>query len=248
MPFLKLNFLILFVAIPLATFGAVMQSPSYQIENDSINIGGTENSVSSNYQLSDTVGESATGNSSSASYTLYAGYRQMAGSSIAISSPSDITMSPSINGLTGGTSDGSAAWTATTDAPGGYTLAIKASTNPALKSSNDSFADYTPGGANPDFAFSIVASASEFGFTPEGTDIVTKYKDNGSSCNTGSSDTVNSCWYNFTTSDETVAQGSSSNSPTGMVTTVKMRSQSGVSHIQTNGSYAATITATATAL
>ena len=84
MPFLKLNFLMLFIAIPLAAFSAVMQSPSYQIGNDSINIGGTENSVSSNYQLSDTVGESATGNSSSTSYNLYAGYRQMTGSSIAI--------------------------------------------------------------------------------------------------------------------------------------------------------------------
>lgn len=238
----------LIIAIPLLAFGAVMQSPSYQIQNDSINVGGTENSASSNYQLSDTVGEIATGNSTSTSYNLYAGYRTMTGAYVAISAPADVTMSPPINGLTGGTGDGSAVWTTTTDAPGGYTLAVKASTNPALKSANDSFADYTPAGANPDFTFSIAATASEFGFTPEGSDIASTYKDNGSSCNTGSSDTADACWDNFSTTDKTISQSTAGNSPTGTLTTVKMRSQSGTSHIQTNGTYTATVTATATAL
>ncbi|MBI2120145.1 MAG: hypothetical protein HYT94_00795 [Parcubacteria group bacterium] len=148
----------------------------------------------------------------------------------------------------GGTSDGSAIWTATTDSPGGYTLAVKSSTDPSLKSGNDSFADYTPAGANPDFTFSIAATDGEFAFTPEGNDLVQKYKDNGSSCNAGSGDTADACWNRFSTADETVAQGSSSNSPSGTATTIKMRSQSGASHIQTNGTYTATITTTATAL
>jgi hypothetical protein len=239
------------IAFPLIAFGAVMQSTSYKIDSDSINVGGTENSISSNYTLSDTVGEVGTGNSTSVSYNLYAGYRSMTGAYVAISAPADVTMSPAINGLTGGTSNGQAAWTITTDAPGGYTLAVKASTNPALKSSNDSFADYTPvSGAVPDFAFSIATTDSEFGFTPEGSDIVQKYKDNFIllSCNTGSSDTANSCWYNFSTTDETISQSTAANNPTGTMTTVKMRSQSGTSHIQTSGTYTATITATATAL
>lgn len=248
MRFLQVYFFMFIAIVPSLAFSAAMQSSSYQIQNDSINVGGTENASSASYRLSDTIGEAGTGNSTSASYNLYAGYRQMTGSYIAISSPSDVTMSPSINGLTGGTSNGSAVWTATTDSPGGYTLAVKASTNPALKSGNDSFADYTPSGANPDFTFSIAATDSEFGFTPEGSDIVQKYKDNGSSCNAGSSDAADSCWYNFTTSDETVAQGTGSNSPSGTATTIKMRSQSGASHIQTNGTYTATITTTATAL
>lgn len=241
-------FLSLIIAIPLLAFGAVMQSSNYQIQNDSINIGGTENSVSSNYGLSDTIGEVGTGNSTSTSYNLYAGYRQMTGAYVAISAPPDVTMTPSINGLTGGTSNGSATWTTITDAPGGYTLTVKSSTNPALKSANDSFADYTPTGASPDFAFSIAATDSEFGFTPEGGDIIQKYKDNGSSCNTGSSDTADACWDNFSTTDKTISQSTSGNSPTGTATNVKMRSQSGTSHIQTNGAYTATVTATATAL
>lgn len=240
-------FLLLIIALPLLSFGAAMQSTNFQIESDSINVGGTENSISSNYKLSDTVGEIGTGNSTSTSYNLYAGYRNMTGAYVAISAPADVTMSPSINGLTGGTSNGSAAWTTTTDAPGGYSLTVKVSTNPALQSGNDSFADYTPSGA-PDLTFSAAAADSEFGFTPEGNDIVQKYKDNGSSCNTGSSDTADSCWYNFSTADETIAQSTGGNSPTGTVTTLKMRSQSGTSHIQTNGTYTATVTATATAL
>lgn len=247
MKLFQLQFAVLII-IPSFAFSAAMQSSNYQIESDSVNVGGTENSISTNYRLSDTVGEMATGNSTSTSYNLYAGYRQMTGSYIAISSPSDVTMSPSLNGLTGGTSNGSAIWTTTTDSPGGYTLSVKSSTNPALKSGNDSFADYTPAGANPDFTFSISAADSEFAFTPEGSDIVQKYKDNSTSCNTGSSDTADSCWYNFSTTNETVAQGSSSNSPTGTATTIKMRSESGASHIQTSGTYTATITATATAL
>lgn len=248
MPFSKLTFVILFAILPLVALGAVMQSPSYQIQNDSINVGGTENSASSNYKLSDTVGEVGTGNSTSTSYNLYAGYRTMTGAYVAITAPADVTMSPAINGLTGGTSNGSAAWTVTTDAPGGYTLVVKASTNPALKSANDGFADYTIGGVDPDFTFSIAATDSEFGFTPEGSDIVQKYKDTGSSCNTGSSDTADACWDNFSTTDKTISQSTSGNSPNGTPTTLKMRSQSGTSHIQTNGTYTATITVTATAL
>lgn len=248
MSFLQLHLLILLSVLPVFAVGAVMQSSSYKIESDSINVGGTENSSSTNYRLSDTVGEAATGNSSSASYNLYAGYRQMTGSYVAISAPTDVTMSPAINGLLGGTSNGSAVWTTTTDAPGGYTLTVKSSTNPTLQSANDSFADYTPAGADPDFAFSVAATAGEFGFTPEGSDIVQKYKDNGSSCNVGSSDTADACWYNLSTTDETISQGTGSNSPTGTATTLKLRSESGSSHIQTSGTYTATVTATATAL
>lgn len=249
MPFSKLTFVAFFFILPLVAFSAVMQSSSYKIESDSINIGGTENSISSNYGLSDTVGEVGTGNSTSTSYNLYAGYRTMTGAYVAISAPADVTMSPSINGLTGGTSNGSAAWTVTTDSPSGYTLAVRASTNPALKSSDDSFADYTIAVPTlPDFTFSIAATASEFGFTPEGSDITQTYKDNGSSCNAGISDTADACWFNFSATDNTVAQSAGANTPSGTATTVKMRSQSGTSHIQTSGTYTATITATATAL
>jgi hypothetical protein len=154
-------------------------------------------------------------------------------------------MSPSIAGVTGGTSNGSTVVTVTTDSPSGYSLFIKASSSPALISGANSFADYTPAG-DPDFTFSILASASEFAFSPEGTHIVQKYKDDTVSlCNTGSSDTPNACWDALSTSNQTISQSTSGNHPSGTATTLKFRAQSGSSHIQPPGEYTATTTVTA---
>ncbi len=52
-----------------------MSSASYQINWDSVNSGGIDVSTSTNYLLRDTVGEQATGFSSSTNYTTSAGYR-----------------------------------------------------------------------------------------------------------------------------------------------------------------------------
>jgi len=54
-----------------------MTSANYEINWDSINVGGMDTATSNNYSLLDTLGEIATGISSSGSYKLqYAGYRQ----------------------------------------------------------------------------------------------------------------------------------------------------------------------------
>jgi hypothetical protein len=231
------------------TLAYTMGSSSYRIQSDSINVGGVDVGNSASYKLQDTVGEIATGESSSTTYKLKAGYRQMQEMTISLSPPpDDVTMSPSIGGVSGGTGNGSASWTTITDNPAGYTLKIKAGTSPALKYNSYSFANYTPVGAAPDYSWSISSSDSEFGFTPEGADIVAKYKDNGiDTCATGSSTTEDKCWYGVLTSDETIAQSSSSNSPSGVATIVKFKAQSGSAHLQVEGDYTATITATATA-
>jgi len=226
----------------------VISSENYRIQSDSINVGGLDDQESANYMLKDTIGEDSSGESASASYNLKAGYRQMDETFFSISSPSDVTMSPSIGGVTGGTGNGQAIWTVTTDNPAGYVLSIKASTDPALKSGSYSFADYTPsGGTTPDYNWSIISADSEFGFTPEGSDIVQKFKDNSSACNTGSNDTSDKCWYDLSTSDEDISNSSSANHPSGTATTVKFRAQSGSSHLQAEGSYTATVTVTAIA-
>ncbi len=56
---------------------AEMSSTHYFIGKDSINSFGDENSTSSNYILSDTGGEIATGYEGSSSYTLHGGFRQV---------------------------------------------------------------------------------------------------------------------------------------------------------------------------
>jgi len=246
-----MKYITIFTAIILITSHYVahaytMQSPNYQIESDSINTGGIDVSTSTNYSLKDTIGEVATGNATSTSYNLYAGYRQMDETSISISGGAPVNLTPSIGGVTGGTATGSTAFTIITDSPAGYTLSIKADTDPSLKSGSYNFSDYTPASAGtPDYSWLISTSDSEFGFSSEGTDIPQKFKDNGSACNTGSGNIVDKCWYGLSVSDESVASSASSNHPSGTETIVKFQAESGSSHIQEEGEYTASITATA---
>ena len=227
--------------------GQAMSSSHYKIQSDSMNFGGAR-STSALYTIEDSLGEVATGISSSTNYRLKAGYQQMQEVALAVIPAGNVALSPAISGVTGGTSNGSASFTVTTDDQAGYTATITASSSPALKSATDSFADYVPAGAAPDLTFMNAAGASSFAFSPEGADIDQRFKDNGLACNAGSSDTANACWDGLSTSPKTIATRTSSNQPAGTVTTVKFRAASGSSHIQTDGTYAATTTITVTAL
>lgn len=180
---------------------------------------------------------------------LSAGYRQLTAEPyIAISAPDDVVMSPTIGGVTGGTANGNTSWTVTTDNAAGYQVSVRASTTPALRSGAYSFANYTPAGAVPDFTWSVDSTASEFGFTIEGSDTSAKFLDNGSACSSGSGNGADSCWSAFTTSDQPVAAAGGGNHPLGTSTTLKLRAQSGASHLQPSGTYTATVTVTAVAL
>lgn len=236
----------LLLGTPLA-LAYVASSTNYRIQSDSVNTGGAL-STSPSYRAEDTLGEPGTGTSSSATFALKAGYQQMHGSYLAISAPGNITLAPSIPSSGGGVANGSATWTVTTDNEAGYTMSIQASSTPALVSGVNSFANYIPVGADPDFAFTTPAAASRFGFTPEGVDIVQKYKDNGASCNTGSLDTANACWDPLLTSADTVAARTLANHPTGSATTIRFRAESGTSNTQAAGLYVATTTITVFAL
>ena len=226
----------------------VMMSNNYTIQSDSINFGGGRAS-STSYVIEDTFGEIATGVSTSSSYSLYAGYQQMYETYISMTSPSDVTLTPSIGGVTGGIANGSTTVTVTTDSVAGYEFYIKASSSPALSSALDDFVDYTIASAGvPDLTFTIAATSSEFGFSPEGGDIVTKYKDDGFVCNVNSNDTADRCWEGLSITNELIAKSTTANHPDGVQTTIKFRAQSGSSHIQIAGDYTATTTITAISL
>jgi len=224
-----------------------MSSSNYSIQSDSINFGGGF-STSTSYEQESTFGEIATGESESSTYKIKAGYQQMQEVYLAITAAADVTLSPSIEGTTAGTATGSTTITVTTDGVAGYELYINASSSPALVSGANSFADYTPAGASPDFTFSIGASDSEFGFSPEGADITQEYKDDGAACNTGSSDANDRCWNGLSTTNELIAERSSGNHPSGAEITLEFRAENGASHIQTAGTYTATTTLTLIAL
>lgn len=227
-------------------FAQVMESNNYRIQSDSINFGGGLSS-STNYTLESTGGEIATGESSSASYNLKAGYQQMVSSYIAITAAASVVMSPSIPGLTGGTSNGSTSVIVTTDNPAGYTLSIHASSSPAMVSGANSILDYVPGG-DPDFTFTTDASDSHFGFTPSGDDIADRFKDDGAACNTGALDTALACWDGLSTSPESIAERASANTPLGTETVIDFRVGIGGSVGQAVGIYTATTTLTAIAI
>ncbi len=225
----------------------VASSSNYRIQEDSINAGGLL-STSTSYRVEDTLGESGVGTSSSATYQIKGGYQQMQETYLAITAPGNVTLLPNIPSAGGGIADGSLAWTVTTDNAAGYTMNLTASGTPILRSGVDSFADYVTAGADPDFTFTTGAAASNFGFTPEGVDIVQKYKDNGAICNAGVLDTGSSCWSSPTTTPTTIVTRTSGNHPLGSATTLRFRAASGAANVQPAGSYSATETLTAIAL
>lgn len=231
-----------------STFAYVMSSDSYRIQSDSINIGGLYQ-TSTNYRMEDTIGEIATGISTSTSYKLKAGYQQMQEVYISISAPEDVDMGI-IGGLTGGTATSSIAWNVKTDSPAGYNFSVKASTSPVLATSTYSFADYTPTTSTvPDYNWDVGLANSEFGFAPYNTSSqLQKYKNDGNNCNTGSNITDGKCWYNFSTSSEVVVNKSSRTDTDGEDTKINLQAEINTTNgYQEKGTYEATIIATAIA-
>jgi hypothetical protein len=243
---LKIYILVVFL-LGLATpaLAYVMSSTSYRIERDSINFAGGLG-TSTSYKTESTLGEAGTGLATSTSFSLKAGYQQMDSTWVTLTVPASGTLLPAIDKNTGGIASTSVAFTVITNNSTGYTLRLRADSAPALSASGGSFVDYVNVGADPDFTWSVAATSSAFGFTPEGTDISSRYKDLGGVCNqAGGTDTANSCWDGLSTSYQTIASTAAANNPTGIVTTVKLRAEAGSASSQPIGAYSATVSVTA---
>lgn len=158
---------------------------------------------------------------------------------ISISSPSDVTLS-AIAG-TGGSSEGTAAWTVTTNNILGYNLSVAASASAAMTSGSNSIADYTPAVAGTPETWSVAAANSEFGFSAEGASTPT------ATWGTPSTSAGKFRGFNGVTGIQ-VASKVLNTSGSGEATTVYFKAEVGASHFQPSGSYTATITATATTL
>jgi hypothetical protein len=236
--------LILFFCLQLG-FAQVRSSSNYQLQSDSINIGGGFSSSTSYIQES-TVGEVATGISDSSSYSLRAGYQQMQEVYISMTTPTDVNLSPDLAGLTGGTSNGSTTVTVTTDSPSGYSLTIASEDTPAMNNGAYSITDYNEG-ADPDFSFVVTGGQASFGFSPSSVDLVDAFRDNGGGnlCNAGSSDTLLACWAGLSTTDTLISEGIGSNHPDGATTTLYFRVGVGSGAGVIAGLYTATTTLTA---
>ena len=246
---LPLIIILSLLAISCSVNAYVRSSQNYRIQSDSINVGGARQS-STSYRMEETIGEIASDESASASYRLKAGYQQMQEVYISISAPANVDLTPDLQAITGGTSNGTATINVKTDNLAGYNLELNASTLPALKSGSAEFPDYTEANPpTPDYNWSIGAINSEFGFTPWGQDTVQKYRYIGTDCNqSGGTADGNQCWDGLEGSAEIqIAQSSSSNHPSGTDTYVKYQGEIKSNGFQTPGNYTATVTATATA-
>jgi hypothetical protein len=224
----------------------VRSSSNYQLQSDSVNLGGGL-SESPSYTQESTVGEMATGPSESTTYALRAGYQQMQAVFLSLSTTGDVIMDIDLPGLTGGTSNGSTTVTVITDSPSGYQLSIVAENSPAMQSDAYTIADYDEG-LEPDFSFITGGSDAHFGFTPEGADITAEFKDDGFICGTGGGDTSLACWAGLSTTARIIAEKAGSNHPDGATTTVHFRVGIGSGAGVLPGVYIATTTVTAVPL
>lgn len=243
----KLLLIILSLSAAHVAFSYVASSSHYLLQSDSVNFGGGF-STSSEFRLQDTLGEAGTVLASSTAI-LSSGYQAMSVDVyIAVSAAQNASMTPVINGIGGGSSNGSADWVVQTDNPAGYELSIKAAASPALSSGANSFLDYLPSFSEPDFTWTTGQSESRFGYTVEGDNVVDFFKDNGVSCGAGSSNAQDKCWMGFSTTNRTIAQSVAANYPATATTTVKFRAEVGSRKIQERGVYESTVILTAITL
>lgn len=166
----------------------------------------------------------------------------------------DVTMSPSLGGITGGTSNGTTTVVVLTNDSSGYTMTIKASTSPAMdgETTTGTIADYTPAAVGvPDFTYSVPSSA-EFGYTvlaSTTSDLAQKFKDDGAStCNTGSADTSGaaSCWYGLSTAATSTIFRTTATSASGSTSSVVFKLTINSGSFVPEDTYKATTTLTAT--
>ena len=183
-------------------------------------------------------------------------------SEIAFATPaSNVIMSPTLGGITGGTANGSTQVVVTTNDLAGYTMTLQASSSVGMLGNASSTADIIPAllpttPSVPNFTFTTApANSAAFAYTVGATtttDVATLFKNNGAACNTGSNtNTAGSlnCWLNASTTAVQIVNRSTQTPPNGATTTLNFRViiSSNPNPVIPNDTYVATTTLTATA-
>lgn len=181
---------------------------------------------------------------------------QVVGGDISITSPANVTMSPELGGIAGGTSDGFGVWTIICSDNDGFTAGLTATSTGTDASGyvmkgnyeGDWIENYTEGTYGvPDYAWSV-SNAAEFGYTATTTtaaDLAQAFKSNGSSpCNTGSTMANDTCWIAASSTSRNLITRTSE-TLSGVSLSVHFRVQIN-GHVVTDDTYVATTTITAT--
>lgn len=177
-----------------------------------------------------------------------------------LTAASNIVLSPSIAGITGGAASGTTQVVVFTNNSTGYTMTITASgTVAAMRGDTATTSyinDYTPAAGLPDFTFvpNSTGQPAEFGFTVSASstaDLALKFKDNGSACNAGSADTggATTCWTYASSTATTTMVTTGPTSSSGSTSTIFMHTNvpAGPNPALPEDVYTATTTLTATA-
>jgi hypothetical protein len=166
----------------------------------------------------------------------------------------DVTMVGTIAGLTGGYATGTTVTSVNTNNATGYnmTLAFSSTTAMKLNGSSSTINNYTPTATTaPDFQWvdNTSGQASEFGYTVRASttgEVDPSFMNNGSACNTGSSETNDRCWQNPSSTPETIINSTLPNSSSTTTIKFKVAVPNNPSPALPTGFYVATGTLTAT--
>ena len=147
-------------------------------------------------------------------------------------SPANVIATGTINGITGGTSNGTTTAVVLTNNPAGYTMSIAYTSNGSDNAmigdttASQSIRDYPASGGEPTYTFSTASSSSVFAYTVSAAntaDLDASFKDNGSACNTGSNDTAGyTCWMEPKTTGFQIVNRTT-DAPSGATTTINFR-------------------------
>lgn len=217
-------------------------SNDYKLRPDVVDSGGADWSKSSNYRLSDSIGEAVIGHGAANEYSIDSGYRQPAAADIiSISCASSVPLGTVVGT---GQRTGSGACVVYTDAYNGYQMGWRVHagsggtlTGYLISQSEDVISPFTPGTANVPDTWSVAGADSEWGgrVRSTSTDTAAEWGVDGAS----------EKWLNVGTgSTRTIVSRNSATALAGSTEIIQFRAEIGASHFQVNGTYQATVTFT----
>ena len=193
----------------------------------------------------------------SATDTKYVTLNQEVVEEIGLTCSTNVSGLTAINGITGGTSNGSFDCNVITSNSGGYNMKLKKSASLCHSTlgcgTDKQFDDYATTTDPLDFNWANTPSGAEYwGFNVSSstypTAVTQRFKDNGSQCNTGTNVTDGKCWTRIPTgpTEETVVNRTTATTPEGDTTYFGVRIQAGSNNALNSGTYTTTIVVTAT--